>query len=115
MYYGLCVLINGIHRRISTYVLRDRSYLFTGLYDTTPSLQLLLNDCVVQQSMFDEYYVVLCGTYRSTGTNACDHNNKYTYFIIALSFARPPSLLLLLFSVSMGVILCFEVMNTVQV
>ena len=48
------------------------------------------------QSMFDEYYVVLCGTYRSTSTKECDHNNKYTYFIIARLFARPPLLLLLL-------------------
>ena len=53
---------------------------------------------------------VRCGTYRSTSTNECDHNNRCTYFIIARSFARPPSLLLLLWSM---IILCFEVMNTV--
>ena len=65
--------------------------------------------------MSDEYYVVLCGTYRSTSTNECDHNNKYTYFIIARSLARPPSLLLLLCSMVIGMTLCFEVMNTVHV
>ena len=65
--------------------------------------------------MFDEYYVVLCGTYRSTSTNECDHNNKYTDFIIARSFARPPSLLLLLCPMVIGMTLCFEVMNTVVV
>ena len=69
------------------------------------SVAVLLNDHIVQQSMFDEYYVVLCGTYRTTSTNECDHNNKYTYFIIA----RPPSLLLLLSSM---IIFCFDVMNT---
>ena len=61
--------------------------------------------------MFDEYYVVLCGTYRTTSTNECDHHNKYTYFIIARSFARPPSLLLLLCHMVIGMALCFEVMN----
>ena len=32
--------------------------MFTGSYDTNTSLQLLLNDHVLRQSMFDEYYVV---------------------------------------------------------
>ena len=53
---------------------------------------------------------VRCGTYRGTSTNECDHNSRCTYFIIARSFARPPSLLLLLWSM---IILCFEVVNTV--
>ena len=48
------------------------------------SLQLLLNDNIVQQFMFDEYYVVLCGTYRSTSTNECDHNNKYKFNYLVL-------------------------------
>ena len=65
--------------------------------------------------MFDEYYVVLCGTYRSTSTNERDHNHKYTSFIIARSFARPPSLLLLLCAMVIGMTLCFEVINTEHV
>ena len=66
--------------------------------------------------MCDEYYMVLlCGTYRRTSTNECDHNNKYTYFIIGRSFARAPALLLLLCPMVMGMTLCFEVMNTVHV
>ena len=42
----------------STCMLRGRSYLFTGLYDTITSPHLLLNDHIAQQSiyMFDEYY-----------------------------------------------------------
>ena len=37
---------------------RGRSHLFTGSYDTISAIQLLLNDHIVQQSMFDEYDVV---------------------------------------------------------
>ena len=55
------------------------------------------------------------GAHRSTSTNECDHNGKYTYFIIARSFARPPSLLLLLCPMVMGMTLCFEVMNSAVV
>ena len=54
--------------------------------------------------MFDEYYVVhIVVRVRTsvTTTNTC----------ISLSFARPPSLLLLLQAM---VMLCFEVMNTVH-
>ena len=67
--------------------------------------------------MFDEYYVVLCGTYRSTSTNECaiTTTNTRMYFIIARSFARPPSLLLLCpMVIYIGITLFFEVMITVS-
>ena len=58
------------------------------------SVAVVLNYHIVQQSMFDNYYYVVHIVLRVR--NKCDHNKKYTYFIIARSFAGPPSLFLLL-------------------
>ena len=109
----MSTLIMRVNARTTTYVLRGRSYLFTGSYDTNTSLTITAKlSHRIQQSMFDEYYVV--HIVLSMSTNECDHNNKYAHFIIARSFVRPPSLLLLCPMV-IGMTLCFAVMNTVVV